>query len=167
MDKKARSKCWFEMSVAGKVLGKLVFELYDDITPKTAENFFTICSGTKDLTYKGSPFHRIIPGFMLQGGDITRGDGRGGKSIWGEKFPDENFKVKHTKKYQLSMANAGPNTNGSQFFITVEKCTWLDGKHVVFGEVVEGFEIVDTLEKYGSDSGTTSKKITVSDCGAL
>ena len=119
------------------------------------------------MTYKGSKFHRVIPGFMAQGGDFTRGDGRGGESIYGEKFNDENFNLKHSKPYLLSMANSGPNSNGSQFFITFDETPWLDGKHVVFGEVIEGLDVVDKLEGIGSGSGHTSKTATIRDSGVI
>ncbi|KAL3564876.1 hypothetical protein D5086_032922 [Populus alba] len=121
----------------------------------------------KPLHYKGSTFHRIIPNFMCQGGDFTRGNGTGGESIYGAKFADENFKLKHTGPGVLSMANSGPNTNGSQFFICTEKTSWLDGKHVVFGKVVDGYGVVQEMEKVGSNSGTTKETVIVEDCGQI
>ena len=164
-----RPRVFFDISIGGTSAGRIIFELYSDIVPKTAENFRSICAGDneKKLTYKGSPFHRIIPQFMLQGGDITKGNGTGGKSIYGEKFADENFKVKHTKEGMLSMANAGPNTNGSQFFITTVACPWLDGAHTVYGEVVEGINIVKEMEKLGTADGKPKKSIKIEDCGQL
>ncbi|KAL4747526.1 hypothetical protein BDW72DRAFT_182615 [Aspergillus terricola var. indicus] len=158
---------FFDITANDEALGRVEFKLYDDVVPKTARNFRELATGQHGFGYKGSPFHRVIPQFMLQGGDFTRQNGTGGKSIYGEKFADENFQLKHSKPYLLSMANAGPNTNGSQFFITTVKTSWLDGAHVVFGEVVNGKEVVDAVEKLGSSSGATKKKVLISNCGTL
>ncbi len=163
----ALPRVFFDMTAGGEPLGRIVIELRTDVVPKTAENFRALCTGEKGLSYKGSPFHRVIPDFMCQGGDITRGDGTGGQSIYGRRFEDENFKLKHTEPGILSMANAGPNTNGSQFFITTVVTEWLDNAHVVFGKVVEGMDVVKTIEGLGSRSGRTAKDIRVADCGQL
>jgi cyclophilin family peptidyl-prolyl cis-trans isomerase len=160
-------RVYFDLSADGMNIGRVVMVLREDVVPKTARNFLELATGQNGFGYKGSAFHRVIPDFMLQGGDFTHHNGTGGKSIYGKKFEDENFTLKHTKPGILSMANAGPNTNGSQFFICTAVTSWLDGKHVVFGEVVEGYEHIKKIESYGSDSGKTSKKIVIDNCGAL
>ncbi|TLS47195.1 peptidylprolyl isomerase, partial [Streptomyces montanus] len=161
------SNVYFDITINGEPAGRIVFKLYDDVVPKTARNFRELATGEHGFGYEGSGFHRVIPDFMLQGGDFTRGDGTGGKSIYGEKFADENFQLKHTKPGLLSMANAGPNTNGSQFFITTIVTDWLDGKHVVFGEVVEGLDVVKAVEAQGSRSGATKAPIVIAKSGVL
>lgn len=159
-------KVFFEIAINNESIGKVTFELYKDV-PYTALNFLELCQKPKGQGYKGSSFHRVIPDFMLQGGDFTNHNGTGGKSIYGEKFDDENFTYKHTTPGLLSMANAGPGTNGSQFFITTVACPWLDGKHVVFGKVIEGMEIVRKVESMGSSSGRTKAPISIVDSGVV
>ncbi|TFY60176.1 hypothetical protein EVG20_g7515 [Dentipellis fragilis] len=161
------SNVFFDITIDSQPAGRIIFKLYDDVVPKTARNFRELATGQNGFGYKGSSFHRIIPGFMLQGGDFTKGNGTGGKSIYGEKFADENFQLKHTKPGILSMANAGKNTNGSQFFITTVVTSWLDGAHVVFGEVVDGFGLVQNIEALGTQSGKPKSVVTIADSGVL
>ncbi|MEV7385565.1 MULTISPECIES: peptidylprolyl isomerase [unclassified Streptomyces] len=158
---------YFDISINNEPAGRIVFHLFDDVVPDTARNFRELATGQHGFGYAGSSFHRIIPEFMLQGGDFTRGDGTGGKSIYGEKFKDENFDLKHDRKYLLSMANAGPHTNGSQFFVTTVLTPWLDGKHVVFGEVVEGSDLVDKIEGYGTRSGSPKAAVKITASGTV
>lgn len=167
-------RVFFDVSIDNRAAGRIVMELFADVTPRTAENFRALCTGEKGmgaskvpLHYKNSSFHRIIPDFMIQGGDFTRHNGTGGESIYGRTFTDENFKLKHDKPFLLSMANAGPDTNGSQFFITTVPTPWLDGKHCVFGKVVEGEDVVKSIEKVGSQSGTPKAPAKITDCGQL
>jgi len=167
---------YFDIALGGESEGRIEMELFAKTCPKTVENFRCLCTGEKGrgrsgkpLHYKGSSFHRVIPGFMCQGGDFTAGNGTGGESIYGEKFADEweGGTIKHSVPGMLSMANAGPNTNGSQFFLTTAVTSWLDGKHVVFGRVTKGMDVVEAVEKVGSSAGRTSKPVTVVDCGEL
>eukprot|EP00933_Yihiella_yeosuensis_P040125 TRINITY_DN3434_c0_g1_i1.p1 TRINITY_DN3434_c0_g1~~TRINITY_DN3434_c0_g1_i1.p1 ORF type:complete len:258 (+),score=86.74 TRINITY_DN3434_c0_g1_i1:88-861(+) len=164
------AKCprvFFDITIGGEAAGRIIMTLRGDVVPKTAENFRQLCLKEVGEGYKESSFHRVIPNFMCQGGDFTAHNGTGGKSIYGEKFADENFQLDHTGEGVLSMANAGPNTNGSQFFLCTTKTTHLDGKHVVFGKVVDGYEIVKKIEAVGSQGGETSKKVMIADCGEL
>lgn len=168
------TKVFFDIEMDGTPKGRIVMELFSKDLPKTCENFRALCTGEKGigkmgvpLHYKKSTFHRVIPNFMLQGGDFTMHNGTGGESIYGTKFQDEKFLHKHDAPYLLSMANAGPNTNGSQFFITTTKCDWLDGRHVVFGKVVSGQDVVQAIEACGSQTGKTSQRVVIADCGQL
>ncbi|KAJ2823864.1 hypothetical protein GGI24_003563 [Coemansia furcata] len=162
-------RVFLEFAVDGRPSGKVELELRRDVVPRTVENFRQLCTGEKGFGYKNSKVHRIIPGFMIQAGDFTKGDGTGGKSIYGEKFADEGFALKHDSPGLLSMANAGPNTNGSQFFITLDKTPWLDGKHVVFGKVVRGMDIVRMIEALGDNDAPLKPKkpIAICDSGVI
>lgn len=173
-DAEITHRVYFDVDIDSRPAGRIVMGLYGNVVPKTVNNFKTLCEGTEkdpntgaQLAYAGSPFHRIIPSFMIQGGDFTRFNGTGGMSIYGAKFEDENFKLKHTGPGILSMANSGRNTNGSQFFICTQRTSWLDGKHVVFGIVQEGYDVVKRMESYGSQSGTTRAKVTIRAAGVL
>ncbi|XP_055540934.1 peptidyl-prolyl cis-trans isomerase E [Wyeomyia smithii] len=166
-EKKRNPQVYFDIRIGTNDVGRVIMSLRADIVPKTAENFRALCTGEQGFGYKGSTFHRIIPEFMCQGGDFTANNGTGGKSIYGKKFADENFILKHTGFGVLSMANSGPNTNGSQFFICTEKTDWLDGKHVVFGNVISGADVVRKMERCGSKAGKVSQKVMIVACGEL
>ncbi|KFH17501.1 putative cyclophilin 1 [Toxoplasma gondii MAS] len=170
--KMANPRVFFDIAIGGRPAGRVEFELFKSIVPRTVENFRALCTGEKGvgvsgkpLCYKNSTFHRIIPSFMCQGGDFTRFNGTGGESIYGRTFADENFKLKHTEPFLLSMANAGPNTNGSQFFITTVPCPWLDGKHTVFGKVTSGQNVIKMMESQGTQSGSVKQTVVITDCG--
>jgi len=174
VDPKVTSRVFFDVSIDGQDAQRVELGLWGNVAPKCAENFRALCTGEKGvgkagvaLHFKGSKFHRVIPNFMIQGGDFTKGDGTGGESIYGATFDDEEFLAKHSRPGLLSMANRGPNTNGSQFFVTTVPCPHLDGKHVVFGEVLSGMDTIKVVESKGSRSGKPEVDIVIQDCGEL
>lgn len=167
---KFTSEVYFDISIGGEPAGRMTMGLYGEQVPKTVKNFFALCTGENDkfLSYKGSRFHRIIPNFMCQGGDFTSGDGKGGESIYGLTFPDENFEWSHIEPGLLSMANSGPDTNGSQFFITTDAADFLDGKHVVFGKVTDGIDVLGKMEATGTKkTGAVTSTVEITDCGEV
>ena len=163
-----RPLVFFDITIDDVYVGRIIFELFKDVVPKTCENFRRLCiCKEKYHGYYKTPFHRIIPNYVAHGGDITRHDGRGGLSIYGPHFDDENFRAKHSIEGLLTMANRGPNTNNSQFMITLFPCPWLDGKHVVFGRVLSGYEVCRKIEECGSELGKPKRKVIIDDCGEI
>jgi len=161
------TQVYLDVSIGGIPSGRIIIELFKNIVPKTAENFRALCTGEKGFGLKGSPFHRIIPDFMCMGGDFTRENGSGGRSIYGDSFPDENFLIAHDAPGVVTMANLGPNNNNSQFIITSVKTDWLDGANVGFGVVLEGMDVVRKMESQGAQSGEVKSRVVIEDCGQI